>query len=226
MPSWTKWNASRAKSPPWPTGTGGTRATASSPVMPGAHQRHPEARREALAPLAPTGCSGARVRPQENNGLLGRNFLKGQAGDAINALLCGAGHNLRKILARLRSGLNRWLRACPQPTQGARLGWLRALQAARGLPADGEPLERFRRLEFAEGVFRADYLAWMKWRNSGSGDENRRGPELRINKGPGSGRAVPIMKTSHAISLFGGAPPAEFLCAPRGPSSARPRRRI
>ena len=38
----------------------------------------------------------------KNDGLLGRNFLKGMVGDAQNALLCGAGHNLRKILARLR----------------------------------------------------------------------------------------------------------------------------
>lgn len=37
------------------------------------------------------------------DGLLGRNFLKGAVGDAMNALLCGAGHNLRKILARLRA---------------------------------------------------------------------------------------------------------------------------
>lgn len=37
------------------------------------------------------------------DGLLGRNFLKGMQGDAINALLCGAGHNLRKILAHLRA---------------------------------------------------------------------------------------------------------------------------
>ncbi|GEM_PF-2981914 len=37
------------------------------------------------------------------DGVLGRNFLKGMAGDAINAILCGAGHNLRKILARLRA---------------------------------------------------------------------------------------------------------------------------
>ena len=35
--------------------------------------------------------------------LLGRNFLKGTQGDAINAILCGVGHNLRKILARLRA---------------------------------------------------------------------------------------------------------------------------
>lgn len=37
----------------------------------------------------------------KNDGRLGRNFLKGIAGDAMNALLCGAGHNLRKILCRL-----------------------------------------------------------------------------------------------------------------------------
>jgi len=38
----------------------------------------------------------------KSDGKLGRNQLKGIAGDAMNALLCGAGHNLRKILARLR----------------------------------------------------------------------------------------------------------------------------
>jgi IS5 family transposase len=37
----------------------------------------------------------------KNDGRLGRNFLKGEVGDAINALLCGAGHNLRKILRQL-----------------------------------------------------------------------------------------------------------------------------
>lgn len=38
----------------------------------------------------------------KTDGLLGRNFLKGTKGDAMNAILCGAGHNLRKILARIR----------------------------------------------------------------------------------------------------------------------------
>jgi IS5 family transposase len=33
---------------------------------------------------------------------LDRNFLAGVRGDAINALLCGAGYNLRLILNRLR----------------------------------------------------------------------------------------------------------------------------
>lgn len=38
----------------------------------------------------------------KSDGRLGRNFLKGQTGDAMNALLCAAGHNMRKILRKLR----------------------------------------------------------------------------------------------------------------------------
>jgi transposase, IS5 family len=36
------------------------------------------------------------------DGRLGRNFLKGTKGDEMNAILCAAGHNLRKILNKLR----------------------------------------------------------------------------------------------------------------------------
>jgi transposase, IS5 family len=36
------------------------------------------------------------------DGLLDRNWLKGALGDAMHAILCGAGHNLRMILAHLR----------------------------------------------------------------------------------------------------------------------------
>jgi len=39
---------------------------------------------------------------QKYDGKLGRNWLKGSQGDALNAMLCGMGHNLRKILAHLR----------------------------------------------------------------------------------------------------------------------------
>jgi len=38
----------------------------------------------------------------ENDGRLGRCFLKGKIGDAINILMVAAGHNLRKILNKLR----------------------------------------------------------------------------------------------------------------------------
>jgi IS5 family transposase len=76
----------------------------------------------------------AAVEPEighmKNDGLLGRNFLKGMAGDAMNALLCGAGHNLRKILARARAGLYRLILASLQPVSSIRLNWLQGLQAA------------------------------------------------------------------------------------------------
>ena len=36
------------------------------------------------------------------DGRLGRNPLKGAIGDALHAVMCGAGHNLRLILAKLR----------------------------------------------------------------------------------------------------------------------------
>ena len=36
------------------------------------------------------------------DGLLVKNWLKGAEGDALHALLCGAGHNLRMILRHLR----------------------------------------------------------------------------------------------------------------------------
>jgi len=38
----------------------------------------------------------------KNDGLLGRCFLKGTMGDAINVMLCGSGLNLRKLVAYLR----------------------------------------------------------------------------------------------------------------------------
>ncbi|TDN43799.1 hypothetical protein C7389_1371 [Azoarcus indigens] len=36
------------------------------------------------------------------DGRLGRNPLKGALGDALHAVMCGAGHNLRLTLAALR----------------------------------------------------------------------------------------------------------------------------
>jgi IS5 family transposase len=45
----------------------------------------------------------------KSDGRLARNFLKGSEGDAMNAVLCGAGYNLRKILKRLALF---WLRIC------------------------------------------------------------------------------------------------------------------
>ena len=49
-------------------------------------------RRNAIEPV---------IGHMKSDGRLSRNFLKGQSGDAMNAILCGAGHNLRKILRTL-----------------------------------------------------------------------------------------------------------------------------
>ena len=38
----------------------------------------------------------------KTDGKLDRNWLKGAPGDAMHAVLCGAGHNLRMILRKLR----------------------------------------------------------------------------------------------------------------------------
>lgn len=59
-------------------------------------------RRNAIEPV---------IGHMKSDGHLERNFLKGGIGDAVNALLCGCGHNLRKILNRLH--------ACPLPKHAA-----------------------------------------------------------------------------------------------------------
>jgi transposase, IS5 family len=52
----------------------------------------------------------AAIEPElghrKSDGLLGRNFLKGVVEDAQNVILCGASHNMRKILAYLRALLH------------------------------------------------------------------------------------------------------------------------
>jgi IS5 family transposase len=48
----------------------------------------------------------------KNDGLLRRNWLKGSLGDALHAVLCGAGHNLRMILKKLRLLFGQILAAC------------------------------------------------------------------------------------------------------------------
>ena len=39
----------------------------------------------------------------KNDGKLGRNWPKGSLGDAMHAVLCGAGHNIRLIINKLKS---------------------------------------------------------------------------------------------------------------------------
>lgn len=50
-------------------------------------------RRSAIEPM---------IGHMKSGGKLGRNWLKGRLGDALHAILCGAGHNIRLLLRRLR----------------------------------------------------------------------------------------------------------------------------
>jgi transposase, IS5 family len=57
----------------------------------------------------------ATIGHMKTDGRLDRNFLLGQAGDAINALLAAAGHNLRLVLAALALWLAYVLAAIAKP---------------------------------------------------------------------------------------------------------------
>src|SRR5690606_13719682 len=50
-------------------------------------------RRSAIEPM---------IGHMKSDGKLAKNWLKGQLGDALHAILCGAGHNIRLLLRRLR----------------------------------------------------------------------------------------------------------------------------
>ncbi|GLU33306.1 hypothetical protein Busp01_31480 [Trinickia caryophylli] len=54
-------------------------------------------RRSAIEPVI-----GPVIGHMKADGKLGRNWLKGTLSDAIYAVLCRVGHNLRMILLRLR----------------------------------------------------------------------------------------------------------------------------
>lgn len=70
-------------------------------------------RKQASATLRKRKKRRAAIEPKighlKSDHRMGRNFLKGQAGDRINALLAGIGANLRKLLAAFWRALQQWL---------------------------------------------------------------------------------------------------------------------
>jgi IS5 family transposase len=57
---------------------------------------------------------------------MNRNYLTGQVGDKINAVLAAAGYNFRKLLRWLVFALNSWLRWLPATTLTVKIGLCRA----------------------------------------------------------------------------------------------------
>lgn len=47
-------------------------------------------------------CVEGIIGHMKNEGRLGRNFLLGEEGDGVNAVLCGAGQNMRKLMGEVR----------------------------------------------------------------------------------------------------------------------------
>lgn len=69
------------------------------------------------AGLRPVWSATRSARWLKSDGRLDRNPLKGALGDALHAVLCGAGHNIRLLLrllrlfaAHLRAAVLAWLR--------------------------------------------------------------------------------------------------------------------
>jgi IS5 family transposase len=74
--------------------------------------RRERRRRNAIEPV---------IGHMKSDGLLGRNFLRGTEGDAANAILAAAGHNMRLLRAWLAwfLALLVGLLAAPQPSRAA-----------------------------------------------------------------------------------------------------------
>ena len=45
----------------------------------------------------------------KTEGKLDRNWLKGALGHAVHAVLCGAGHNLRMLMKKVKSATHGWV---------------------------------------------------------------------------------------------------------------------
>ena len=69
------------------------------------HRGHKLSKREKKR-LRRRSMKEAMIGHMKNDGLLDRCHLKGKQGDAVRALLCGIGHNVRQLLNFIRKQLN------------------------------------------------------------------------------------------------------------------------
>ena len=64
----------------------------------GVGKRSPYERRQ----MKRRNCVEGIIGHMKNDGWMGRNFLSGVEGDSVNAVLCGAGQNMRKLMREVR----------------------------------------------------------------------------------------------------------------------------
>ena len=95
----------------------------------------------------------------KNEGRLRRSWLKGSLGDAMHAVLCGAGHNLRMILRALRLCFAfLWTMLFEGPTR-----------------SNTKNQNPFQLLTAQNALFRIDYLPWSNGPNPVKPLANRKG---------------------------------------------------
>lgn len=78
------------------------RAGAAHPALGSAPQRHQDAQSDHQSDDQAVLRHRAGIGHMKMDGRLGRNAMKGVLGDALHVAMCGAGPNLRMILAALR----------------------------------------------------------------------------------------------------------------------------
>jgi IS5 family transposase len=80
-------------------------------ILPGQHSRTPAERRWRRTRLRRRSVIEALIGHMKVDGLMDRNWLKGIASDAMHAILCAAGQNLRLLLRAIAAFLclNMWM---------------------------------------------------------------------------------------------------------------------
>ena len=78
-------------------------------VIPGQRSRDDAHRQQRRKQLRRRSVIEALIGHMKNDGLLDRNWLKGQAGDAMHVVLCAAGQNLRLILRAIEAFFARYI---------------------------------------------------------------------------------------------------------------------
>jgi hypothetical protein len=90
-------------------------------VLPGQRSRTPGERRWRRTRLRRRSVIEALIGHMKVDGLMGRNWLKGTGGDAMHAILCAAGQNLRLMLRAIATVLRLELRAVLEGFKSFRL---------------------------------------------------------------------------------------------------------
>lgn len=78
-------------------------------ILPGQRSKDDKEKRKRRKLLRRRSVIEALIGHMKNDGLMGRNWLKGEQGDAMHAVLCAAGQNMRLLLRAIEAIILRWI---------------------------------------------------------------------------------------------------------------------